>query len=82
MNGAQVGDLFMSLIRTCELNQVNPFDYLTELLRHPAQLKSPSAPHLKGFTRFGLDLICLVSFVLDLMEAPDRSKSSGLDESA
>jgi transposase len=38
MNGARVGDLFMSLIHTCELNNINPFDYLTELLRHPAQL--------------------------------------------
>jgi transposase len=37
-NGAQVGDLFMSLIHTCELNKVNPFDYLTELLRHPAEI--------------------------------------------
>jgi hypothetical protein len=36
MNGARVGDLYMSLIHTCELNRVNPFDYLTELLRHPA----------------------------------------------
>ena len=27
--GARVGDLFMSLIHTCELNGVNPFDYLT-----------------------------------------------------
>jgi len=33
-NGALVGDLFMSLIHTCELNEVNAFDYLTELLRH------------------------------------------------
>jgi transposase len=33
-NGACVGDLFMSLIYTCELNQANPFDYLTELQRH------------------------------------------------
>ena len=33
-NGARVGDLFMSLIYTCELNQVNPFDYLTQLQRH------------------------------------------------
>ena len=33
-NGARVGDLFMSLIYTCELNQINPFDYLTELERH------------------------------------------------
>src|SRR5438445_182740 len=33
-NGARVGDLFMSLIYTCQLNQANPFDYLTELHRH------------------------------------------------
>jgi transposase len=33
-NGARVGDLFMSLIYTCQLNQANPFDYLTELQRH------------------------------------------------
>jgi transposase len=30
-HGAQVGDLFMSLIYTCQLNGANPFDYLTEL---------------------------------------------------
>ncbi len=28
----------MSLIYTCQLNQANPFDYLTELQRHPDQL--------------------------------------------
>jgi transposase len=38
MNGARVGDLFMSLIHTCELNRVNPFDYLAEVLRHPAEI--------------------------------------------
>ncbi len=37
--GAQMGDLFMSLIHTSELNDVNAFDYLTELLRHPEELK-------------------------------------------
>jgi transposase len=37
-NGARVGDLFMSLIYTCELNQANPFDYLTELQRHGDEL--------------------------------------------
>ena len=37
-NGAGVGDLFMSLIYTCQLNQANPFDYLTELQRHADQL--------------------------------------------
>jgi rubredoxin len=38
LNGAHTGDLFMSLIHTCELNGINPFDYLTELLRHSAEL--------------------------------------------
>jgi hypothetical protein len=33
-NGAHVGDLFMSLIHTCELADVNPFAYLTALHRH------------------------------------------------
>jgi len=41
-NGARVGDLFMSLIHTCELNHVNPFDYLTELQKHACELSSDS----------------------------------------
>jgi transposase len=39
-NGAMVGDLFMSLIHTCELNGANPLDYLTELQRRASELKS------------------------------------------
>lgn len=43
-NGAAVGDVFMSLIHTAELNQVNPFDYLVELLRHAAEVaENPAA---------------------------------------
>jgi transposase len=38
LNGAQVGDLYMSLIHTCELNDVNPFDYLIELQRYAEEL--------------------------------------------
>jgi transposase len=37
-NGARVGDVFMSLIYTCQLNEVNPFDYLTELQQHADQI--------------------------------------------
>lgn len=37
LNGAQVGDLFMSLIHTCELNGVNPFDYLVALQRQDVE---------------------------------------------
>jgi hypothetical protein len=33
----------MSLIHTCELNGVNPFDYLTELQRHSEELKRGSS---------------------------------------
>ena len=43
VNGAAVGDLFMSLIHTCELNGANPFDYLTELQRHAEELKGNPA---------------------------------------
>jgi transposase len=32
--GAEVGDIHMSLIHTCELCGVNPFEYLTALQRH------------------------------------------------
>ena len=42
-NGARVGDLFMSLIHTCELCSANPFDYLTQLQRHAGELaRNPS----------------------------------------
>jgi transposase len=37
-NGAQVGDLFMSLIYSCERCGVDPFDYLVELQKHAAEL--------------------------------------------
>jgi transposase len=33
-NGARVGDLFMSVIHTCDINDINPFDYLTQLQKH------------------------------------------------
>ncbi|MBI4262997.1 MAG: IS66 family transposase [Acidobacteria bacterium] len=43
-NGARVGDLFMSLIHTCELEHVNPFAYLTDLQRHAdAMAANPAA---------------------------------------
>jgi len=42
-NGAHVGDLFMSLIHSCELCGANPFEYLTELQRHAAELAQAPA---------------------------------------
>jgi len=44
LHGAEAGDLFMSLIHTCELASANPFDYLTQLQRHASELAAnPSA---------------------------------------
>jgi len=42
LHGAQVGDIFMSLIHTCKLAKVNPFDYLVALQKHAqSALKNP-----------------------------------------
>jgi len=38
LNGAEVGDLFMSLIHTCRLNGADPFHYLTTLQQHARQI--------------------------------------------
>jgi len=43
LNGAQVGDLFMSLIHSCELCGANAFDYLAELQKNASQLASKPA---------------------------------------
>jgi len=41
--GAQVGDLFMSLIHSCRLNNANPFDYLVALIRNIDRVKADPA---------------------------------------
>lgn len=43
LNGAAVGDLFMSLIHTCQLCDANSFDYLIELQRHVTELAANPA---------------------------------------
>jgi transposase len=45
-HGAQVGDIWMTLIHTAELHGENPFHYLTELLRHPKQVAENPAEWL------------------------------------
>ena len=39
LHGASVGDLFMSLIHTCRLADVNAFEYLTTLQRHSSEAR-------------------------------------------
>ena len=43
-NGAQMGDLYMSLVHTCELNGVNAFDYLVALQRNAVEVKAQPQP--------------------------------------
>ncbi|MFH2010726.1 MAG: transposase [bacterium] len=38
--GAHVGDVYMSLIHTCDLNGVDAFDYLTQLQRHAKEVRA------------------------------------------
>jgi transposase len=38
LHGAYIGDLFMSLIHTCRLSKVNPFDYLVALQKHSSEV--------------------------------------------
>jgi hypothetical protein len=39
ITGAEVGDIYMSVIHTCELAQVNPFEYLQALMRHAQEVQ-------------------------------------------
>ena len=42
-NGADIGDIFMSIIQTCKFNKVNAFEYLTHLQKHSSMVKEK--PH-------------------------------------
>ena len=43
-NGASVGDLFMSLIHTCQLNEANPFDYRPSFSSTPTRWRLRRTP--------------------------------------
>lgn len=55
LHGAQVGDLFMSLIHTCQLCGANSFEYLTELQRHARELADNPAEWMPWNYRQTLD---------------------------
>lgn len=45
-NGARVGDLLMSIINTCRLEGINPFEYLTALQRNAERVRANPAQWL------------------------------------
>jgi hypothetical protein len=56
LTGAQAGDLFMSLIHTCRLNQINPYDYLLAVAKHPLQVKAHPQDWLPwNYSKFAAD---------------------------
>jgi hypothetical protein len=61
LHGAEVGDLFMTLIHTCQLCGANSFDYLTELLRHASELAATPAEwmpwNISGDNRAGRSMM-------------------------
>ena len=40
LHGAYIGDLFMSLIHTCNLMKINPFKYLVALQKYASSMKN------------------------------------------
>ena len=42
-NGAGAGDIYMSIIHTCALCQVNPFEYLQALQVHVGEVQATPA---------------------------------------
>ena len=64
LHGAEVGDLFMTLIHTCQLCGANSFDYLTELQRHAQELTANRAAWMPWnyrhrWSRLAYDESCL-----------------------
>ena len=55
-HGAHVGDTFMSLIHTCRLCDVDPFDYLTQLHGHATALRLNPARWMPWTYRATLDV--------------------------
>lgn len=56
-NGAHVGDLFLSLIHTCELCGVEPFAFLTALQRHYKAVAAAPAEWLPWCYREALGVV-------------------------
>jgi hypothetical protein len=55
VNGARVGDLFMSLLYTAELARINAFDDLVALLKHPEEILAQPAAWMPWNYRTALE---------------------------
>ncbi len=55
VTGARAGDTFMSLIHSAELNGIEPFDYLIELLKHPEAVEQEPGKWMPWTYRAAID---------------------------
>ena len=55
LRGARVGDIFMSLIHTCKLQNINPFDYLVALQKHHIEVSEEPRQWLPWNYKTALD---------------------------
>src|SRR2546427_3713097 len=73
LNGAQVGDLFMSLIHTCQLCGINSFDYLIALQRHAAELAAQPSKWMPLRRLRGVSQFCFPKLTRPDLELPGRA---------
>jgi hypothetical protein len=71
-----VGDIFMSLIHTCELNGINPFDYLTEIERPAKEAAAEPARWMPWNYQETLAEIATASAADTASPAPDAATSA------
>ena len=84
LHGAEVGDLFMTLIHTCQLCGANSFDYLTELQRHAQELTANRAAWMPWnyrhrWSRLAYDESCLKPVLLRSRQAERRVAAIGTE---
>jgi transposase len=60
-HGARVGDFFMSVVHTCELNGINAFEYLVTLQRHADALRAAPGAWLPWTYRATLQALAATS---------------------
>ena len=77
LHGAEVGDLFMSLIHSCELCGANAFDYLTELQKHAAELACQPARWMPWNYRQAVQALEPKSEQQSHEETQERSRTGG-----
>jgi hypothetical protein len=77
-NGADVGDLYLSLIYTCELNEINAFDYLNQLELHAKEVAGHPEHWMPWNYRATIEAIEAARLSADFQEASSENRQPQL----